>query len=136
MMGAGEPHGPVALRRLLARSLALSRCRSAMNSSWVAKGPATLPARYSFRLRLTPRMIARRACGVYSLSALGSFGTIVITPPEVFTSSSCPRLNPARRRAAGGTTTGALFLTATVIGVGLTGWTAGDFHFYNSRDRT
>src|SRR5260370_30196993 len=62
-----------------------------------------------------PRSIARRCEGVYSSSGVRSFGTIVITPPADFTSSSCPLLKPARRKAAGGTTTGDLFLRATVM---------------------
>src|SRR5258708_37565355 len=64
-----------------------------------------------------PRSIARRCEGVYSSSGVRSFGTIVITPPADFTSSSCPLLKPARRKAAGGTTTGDLFLRATVMKV-------------------
>jgi hypothetical protein len=41
---------------------------------------------------------------VYSSSALGSLGTIVITPPEALNSSSWPLLKPALRRTARGTT--------------------------------
>ncbi len=47
-------------------------------------------------------------------------------------SSSCPRLNPARRRAASGTTTGFLFLRATVIVIGYVG-DGLNFHLHDSR---
>jgi len=55
--------------------------------------------------------------GVYSSSAIGSLGRMVITlrSPEI--RLPVPLLNPALRRTAGGTTSGdlLLFLTATVI---------------------
>src|SRR5216684_811841 len=59
--------------------------------------------------------IARRWAGVYSLSAFGTLGRIVITPPDTLISSLSPLLRPARRRTAGGTTSGVLLLTVTVI---------------------
>src|SRR5665213_3943200 len=64
-----------------------------------------------------PRSMARHSCGVYRSSEAGSFGRMVMTPPEALISSSWPLLNPARRRTAGGTTSGVLllFLMATVM---------------------
>src|ERR1039458_5677970 len=79
-----------------------------------------------------PRSIARRCAGVYSSSAVGSLGRMVITPPDTLISISCPLLKPARRRAAGETAIGCLFLMATVI-VMVTGASLQNFHSYDSR---
>src|ERR1017187_3462035 len=89
----------------------------AMNSPWLEKGPWTLPASMSARPSASSASTMRRCSGVYSLSAAGSFGWMLITPPDTLNSSSWPLLRPARRRTARGTTSGVLFLTVTVMEV-------------------
>src|SRR5260370_9894299 len=76
--------------------------------------------------------MARRDGGVYSSSAIGTLGRMVIAPPDTLTSSSCPLLNPACRRAAGETTIDLLFLTATVI-LMVERVTVGNFHLHDNR---
>src|ERR1035437_2736297 len=75
----------------------------AMNSPWLEKGPWTLPASMSARPSASWASTMRRCSGVYSLSAAGSFGWVLITPPDTLNSSSWPLLRPARRRTARGT---------------------------------
>jgi len=62
-----------------------------------------------------PRSMERRSAGVFSSSAAWAFGRIVITFPDTLNSSRSPLLRTARLRTAGGTTSGVLFLTVTVM---------------------
>src|SRR6266700_3877502 len=63
----------------------------------------------------------RRCSGVYSFSAVGSSGMILMIPPETLNSNRSPALIPAWRRTLAGTTRSVLFFTVTVIGVKLLG---------------
>src|SRR5438874_7142076 len=57
--------------------------------------------------------MTRRCAGVYSSSAAGSWGTMLITPPETLNSTFWPFLRPARRRTLRGTTSSDLLDTTT-----------------------
>src|SRR5947199_4798438 len=57
--------------------------------------------------------MTRRWAGVYSSSAVGSLGTMLITPPDTLNSTFCPLLRPARRRTLRGTTRSDLVDTTT-----------------------
>src|ERR1035438_7019468 len=58
--------------------------------------------------------MTRRCSGVYSSSAAGSLGRMVITPPATLNSRSSPFRWPAFRRTEDGTTSGVLVLFSTV----------------------
>lgn len=86
----------------------------AIISSALSKGPKVRPALMSAKPSASRASMTRRWSGVYSSSAAGRFGRIVITPPDILNTRSCPLLRPARRRTPGGTTSGVLLLTVTV----------------------
>src|ERR1039457_1111421 len=87
----------------------------AMNSLWVAKGPWTLPASISARPSASWASTMRHCSGVYSSSPAWGFGWMLMTPPETLNSIFWPLLRPACRRTDGGTTSGVLFFTVTVM---------------------
>src|SRR6266568_5130224 len=59
--------------------------------------------------------MTRRWAGVYSSSAAGSLGTMLITPPDTLNSTFWPLLRPARLRTLRGTTSSDLVETTTPI---------------------
>ena len=81
----------------------------------VEKALDTRPALMSASALAKPASMIWRCLAVYSSSATGGFGKMLITPPETLNSISWPFLRPACRRTAGGTTSGVLFLTVTVM---------------------
>ena len=88
------------------------------------KGPLHITGRVRQRLNrpygpfaasLSWASIAWRRAGVYSSSADGSMGMMLMIPPETLNSSRSPGLMPARRLTLEGTTSCFLSLTTTVI---------------------
>src|SRR5882762_2865895 len=59
--------------------------------------------------------MARRRAGVYSSSAVGSSGMMLMIPPDTLNSTWSPDFMPARRRTLRGTTNSSLDLTMTVM---------------------
>src|ERR1022692_3454478 len=86
-------------------------------SSALLKGPKVRPALMSARPSASRASMLRRCSGVYSSSAVGSLGRMVITPPDTLNSRFSPFRWPAFRRTDAGTTSGVLvlFLTVTVM---------------------
>src|SRR6266853_3369507 len=89
--------------------------RKAIIASCVSKGPKVRPFLRSSLDSASLALTILRCSVVYSSSADGSFGTILITPPETLNSSRSPVLMPARRRTLRGTTKSVAGLTITVI---------------------
>src|SRR6267154_1118012 len=89
--------------------------RNSIIASCVSKGPCRRPFLISSRPLPTSASTARRCSGVYSSSADGSFGRILMTSPETLNSSLSPVLKPARRRMLRGTISSLLLLTVMVM---------------------
>jgi hypothetical protein len=84
-------------------------------SAAVSNGPAVRPFFTPSSANFSRASITRSCAGVYSSSADGSFGTILMTPPETLNSTRSPVLIPALRRTLRGTTNSFLDVTTTVI---------------------